>query len=413
MRFPSINQYKNQIKMLQMQYDHLLYFQQQAETGKKILHGSDDPMLADRIKSIQNHLSQLGHFDNNLSLATNRQSQKEAAADRALDLTARVQEIIQKAKNGTLSDSDRSSLAKELEGILNQYDEIANSQDANSEYIFSGLNIHNPAFRNENGHFIYQGTAMGADIAIGLGLKVAYSESGEAIFVAIPTGNGTFTTKADASNTGTGIIGGGKVISYSDYIFDDYTISFVTNSSGNLAYQVTGVNGGQIIPAPPATVPDDAPDYLADTDIVFNGVSVEITGEPNPGDSFIIVPSTKRSVFDNMTQLIDLLNQPTGTAQEKARLKQGLGELQENFEQVYQNFISFLQNVGNQGIIIDHQKNLSEALQLDGQAFLKELSEADYGEVISNITQQNLALQLTQKIYLQIQETRRLMLMGN
>lgn len=414
MRFPSISQYQNQIKMMQTQYERLSYLQQQADTGQKILRSSDDPMLADRIKSVQNHLNQLGHFNNNLSLAANRQSQKESVTDRALNLTARVQEIIQKAKSDTLSDSDRRALANELEGILNQYSDIANSKDVNNEYIFSGLNTHTPAFRNDNGQFIYQGTARGSQIAIGLGLKIDYSESGEAVFAAIPTGNGTFMTKADTvSNTGTGVIGGGKVVSYAEYIPDEYTISFVTNGSGELSYQVTGASGGQIIPAPPATVPDDAPAYLAGSSIMFNGVSVEITGEPNAGDSFVVAPSSKRSVFDNMSQLVALLNQPTSTALEKTQLKQGLGEMQDNFDQVRQNLVTFLQNVGNQGIIIDHQKELSESLQMDGQIFLKNLSEADYTEVVSNISQQNLVLQLTQKIYLQIQETRRFILMGD
>ncbi len=79
----------------------------------------------------------------------------------------------------------------------------------------------------------------------------------------------------------------------SAYVADNYTLTFVTNGAGKLAYQIVGASSGQVIPAPPATIPTDAPEYVIGEDISFNGLSINIKGTPQVGDTFQIAPSQK------------------------------------------------------------------------------------------------------------------------
>lgn len=414
MRLPTITQFRTQSQMLSSQFERLTYLQTQSVTGKKILRSSENPLLADNIKSVQDHLVRLNSFDTNLSLAESRQGIKESSVKESINIVNQIQELMMRAQNDTNNDSDRNAISKEVEGILSRIGDLANTRDSNGEYIFSGFNIHTPAFRKENGQYIYQGGDQISEIAIGLGVKVEYSDSGYQIFSAIPKGNGDFSVSADTvNNTGTGVLAGDRVIDFSGYVEDDYTVTIVTNSSGAPAIQVIGANSGQVIPVPPATSPADAPDYINGDSIVFNGVSIQLTGSPDIGDRFFVNPSQSQSIFSAISDLITVLNQPANTPKNKADLKQKLGELQQTVEQAATHFVTYQQKIGNQGIIIDNQRRLTENLQVNEKIFLNALSSANLEEVLTELSQQNIALQLTQKIYTQLQESQYAALRGS
>jgi len=413
MRLPTIGQYRAQVKALSTQYERLTQLQSKATSGKKILQSSEDPLLADRIKSVQTYFQQLKSFDNNLSLAESRQTQKDAVSTKTINRTTRVQELLQRAQNDTQTNSDRKAIATELEGILTQFFNDASTKDADGEYIYSGINIYTPPFKKVSGQYIYQGTDKVSEIAIGQNVKVEYSDSGYDVFSGIANGNGDFSVSADRlNNTGAGVIHGGDIVSQADYVVDDYTITMVTNSSGNLAYTISGATSGQVVPPPPATVPDDAPDYVDGDDIVFNGMNIQLSGEPDVGDTFFVNPSKSEGIFASLSELINELNTPVSTEKDKADLKQKLGELQQNFEQAASHFRTYQQKIGNQGIIIDNQKSLAENLKINAEMYMNNISQVNYEDVLTDLSQQRVALELTQQVYLQLQETQYSMLFG-
>ncbi len=411
MRLPSITQYRAQMQLLSSEFDKLSSLQTKAGTGKKLLRSSDNPILADRIKSVQNYLGQLKNFDSNVTLADNRQSQKSYVAAQSLALIGKVQQLLQSGQNETLNDSDREIISKELDGILEQALVLSNTRDANNEYIYSGYNPAIPAFRNEGNQYIYQGSVNSSKISIGLQARVNYSEVGGKVFANILNGNGAFQTNADlANNNGTAIIRGGHVVSPADYVADSYTITIVANTAGKPAVQVIGATSGQIIPALPANVPGDAPDYIDGNDLVFNGLAINLSGQPQVGDTFRVSPSQGQSVFSAISDLANVLHQPIKSEKDRSNFQQIMGGLSETMQQIYEHFRSYQQTVGNDGKIIDNQKNLMENLITDETLKLSNLSDADMPEVLTQITQRMTSLQLTQQIYLKIQETQQMIL---
>lgn len=413
MRLPTIMQHRAQNRALSQQFDRLGYLQNQAISEKKILRSSENPMLADNIKAVRSHLTRLNSFDNNIALAQNRQNQKESAANQGINNINRVQELLIKAMSETNNGGDLKNISKEIEGILTQFIDLANSRDANDEYIFSGLNINTPAFRKAGNHYVYQGSDETRKIAIGIDIKTEYSDSGYEVFGNIPTGNGYFEVGAtNPANTGTGNISSGSMIDFGAYVQDEYTLSVVTNSAGNPACVVTGINSGQIIPTPPDMIPDDAPDYVSGQDIAFNGISVQLSGQPNSGDTFTIKPSQKQDIFSSLSTLIQVLNQPNGSDVEKANIQQNLSELKETLNQAGQHFIEYAQKTGNQGIMIDNQKKLADNLKLNEEILMQSLSAPELEKVLTELSAENMALQLTQKIYSQLEELQMSMLMN-
>jgi flagellar hook-associated protein 3 FlgL len=391
---------------LAQQYDAITMLQNQASTGQQIQHSSEDPLLADKIKSVTNTIQNLEGYQLNNTLAFNRVSLLNSTVMQTTNIIQRVQQLIQSAQTDTLSNSDRLTIAKELSSYADSLLSLGNTQDSNGEYIFSGMNVSVPSFVKQGNNFIYQGGFDPISIAVGPRISIQFNDSGFQVFGNIKTGNGIYTVNADAvNNTGTGIATLINSNNNSSFVSDNYTLSFVTNASGQLAYQVIGDSSGLVVPAPPLASPADAVAYVPDNAIQFNGVSLQISGQPNVGDVFQVTPSVSENIFNSLQTVINTLNNPVNSDKERADLHQQLLAQGATFKQVLDHFREFLTEVGNRGQTVDDQKMMTNQMILDQNTLLGTLSDAHMEDVLPELTQRLTALELTQQSYLKIQET--------
>lgn len=315
-----------------------------------------------------------------------------------------IRQLITRAESDTISDSDRRSIAEQIKGYLNTLVNDANAKDGNGEYIYSGFNSGAPSYALVGGQYIYQGSKDTAYVNIGTNNSVQYSESGENVFGNLPNGNGTFTVSAGNANTGTAFTSVGSIVDKSAYVEDTYTISFVTNSDGKLAYQVTGATTGQVLPPPPATIPADAPEFKPDSEITFNGQSIHITGEPKVGDTFTAAPSTKENVFDSLNKLIKTLETPMDNDPVKrAQFHQTINQSNAEFNRIYERFNNYRSNVGTRAQVIENQETINTSLEVNQTAIYDSLSKADPYQVASDLAQSSYYLQATLDTYKLIQ----------
>jgi flagellar hook-associated protein 3 FlgL len=69
-----------------------------------------------------------------------------------------IQSLLVNAGNGTMSDTDRASLATALQGQYDQLMGLANADDGNGNYLFAGLQANTVPFaKNAAGAAVYQG----------------------------------------------------------------------------------------------------------------------------------------------------------------------------------------------------------------------------------------------------------------
>jgi flagellar hook-associated protein 3 FlgL len=405
MRVPTVTQFRDQIELLSQQYEDIATLQAQADSGQKLQNSSDDPVLALQIKSVSDYITSLQAYSSNSILAQNRSKLFETSTQTVVDVMSKVTELTKAAQNDTLSDADRQDIAAQLQGCLNQLAAAANSQDGNGNYIYSGYNTGSPAYTEQNGSYQYFGTMDAITINIGPNVSTPYSESGYNVFGNIPTGNGYFTVSAASTNTGNASTSAGNIVNTSSYVPDTYTVSFVTNSAGQLAYQVTGASSGQVMPPPPATSPADAPAYVPASDVNFNGVNLNFTGAPKAGDSFQVAPSQPQNVFNSLQGLINNLQTPIVTDTDRAQFHQAITESSESLSQAATHFIGYLSTIGTREVTIDTQSNSNEKIITNQKVILGKLADADSAEVISSLTEELSSLQTTQQIYLKIQQT--------
>lgn len=405
MRLPTVNQFKSEMTTLSNQYDRIQNLQTQVTTGKKLQNASEDPLLADRINAVGDFVQNVKGYQLNGTLAESRVSLASSNIQQSINEVGRIRELIQTAQNDTMNNSDRKNIALELQGHLDNLLQVANARESNGEYIFSGINVHSVSYENQGGRYVYQGGQEVTRIAINNQNTVPFNDSGLETFGNIKTGNGLYSLSSAASNTGTGVVTSGGSLQNVAYVPDNYTITFVTNSSGNLAWQVTGLTSGQIIPAPPLVTPGDAPEFHSNTDMAFNGVNLQFAGLPQVGDTFQVEQSTTQNMFNTLQDVINTLNTPVNTAQERASFHQALGEQSSSFRQVANHLNGFLTELANRQNNITDQIAFSNNILTEQKVLLGKLSDVDITEVISDLTQRLTTLEITQQSYLKIQDT--------
>jgi len=127
----------NFLKNLSNSYDKMGKIQEQVSTQKKITRPSDDPVVAMKGIGYRTDLQEVSQFKRNFSEAHNWVDNTDDALNQASQIMQRISEITNQASNGTLTDTERSSIAKEVTQLRDQLADIANTK-VGEKYIFNG-----------------------------------------------------------------------------------------------------------------------------------------------------------------------------------------------------------------------------------------------------------------------------------
>ncbi len=403
MRMPTFSQFQQNAQLISQQFDALNRLVIQASTFKKIQVSSEDPVLASQIKSQSTFLQNIQSFYNNGVLAQNRAQLFSSTIQNSLSVINDVQTQIKQVQSGILSGQNMDAIAEQLSGDLSLLLSYANTTDANGNYIFGGFSTNIPPYVQVNGVYQYQGSDNRSYIDIGQNVNALFYESGFTVFGDIFNGNGTFTINANSANTGSASTTAGNVVDQSAYVPDTYTLTFVTNSSGQLAYQVVGASSGQVVPPLPATIPADAPAYTSKAQITFNGINFSVDGTPNVGDNFTIQPSQQQNTFNTLQSLIQTIQSSSTTNQ--GIFNQAISQLSAAVSQLSSHLIVYESQSGTNSASINDQININASIVTNSTAALSGLEDVDIGQVASALMQKQLAIQATTDSYMKLQDT--------
>lgn len=219
--------------------------------SKRVITASDDPVAYSTIQRIKQDLSVTTTLKSNSDLAENSNALEETALDQTENLLQRARELLVASGNGTYDAKAREAVAKELAQIRQEMIGVANSQDANSQYIFAGYRVDTQPFQaNEFGSVDYHGDDGIRQYQVGTSVRVAGNDPGSNIFMKIPTGNGTFLATANGSNKGSAVIDEGAVVdptTFNDFPGVSYTLSFNEPTPGaDIEYRVYGLQADTV-----------------------------------------------------------------------------------------------------------------------------------------------------------------------
>jgi flagellar hook-associated protein 3 FlgL len=362
--------------------------QNQLSTGLAVQTAADNPVAASQIVQLSQQQAQLTQYGSNLQSAQTRLTLEESSLSTATTNLQSIRDLVVQAGDATLNDSNRAQIATQIQTQIQALLGTANTKDSNGEYLFSGYAAQTQPFATDSsGNVSYQGDAGNRLIQISADQSVADSDTGATAFMNVAAGNGTFTTSANAANTGSGIIDSGSVVDSAQWLPDNYTLTFTSPTSYQIVDNTTGTT----------VVPNGT--YSNGTAIQFQGVQVTVSGAPAAGDSFAVAPSTNQSMFATLTQLTAVLSQPADTSASKAQLATSLGNVLTNIDQDINHLSTVSASVGGRLNMLTAQTTTNTATSTALTTQQSSLQDVDYAQATATLSQQMVGLQAAEQSY--------------
>lgn len=376
------------------QQTKLIKTQNQLSSGEKFLAPSDNPSAASRVLDLDEAIARIIQHEENADFATQRLGVEESSLASIENILQRSRELALQAGNtATQTSVTRQAIAGELKENLDQLFDIANSKDANGEYLFAGFQSSSQPFTTDGlGNFTYNGDQGQIALQIGSTRQVVANDSGAEVFQLIRNGNGSFSVDANSTNTGNGIISTGSVQNPALYQAQDFTITFTSATT----YDVFNVTTG--VPVPPAARP-----YTEGGAINFNGIEVDISGTPATGDVFTVNASRNQDMFTTLYDLIDTIENSPDDLAGNAQFAQGIANALNDIDRAMDNVIDVRTSVGGRMNSIDSQADDNAARKLQYQSIRSQIKDLDFAEAISKMTFESTALQVAQQTFARVQ----------
>jgi len=394
----STSQFINQATLvIQDRFVKLNQLQQQISSGKRIITPADDPAASSRVLELTNSINATNQFQENGSIATSRLEQEDGVMTAVGNLLQRVRELVIQGKNATLTAADRGFIAKEVGQRLDELVGLANTRGSNGDYIFAGSLSRTQAFSVNAtiGTVTYNGDQGSRELQISADRKIADGNHGAEVFQTIRNGNGTFTTGAVATNSGTGLITVGSVVNPTLYTGDQYEIRF-ENATPPTQFNVVDVTTGATIASNVAFTPDT-------TITSIPGLEVSIKGQPGANDVFSVDPSANQSMFATLSNVISSLTAVQGDDASRTQFQQNMDQVLTDIDQSQENILGIRASLGARLKAIDSQKAVNDEFSFQMQRVKSSLEDVDMAAAIARLQAETASLQAAEQTFVKIQ----------
>ena len=155
-------------------------------SGKQYLNSSENPAASERILNINQAISQTTQYQSNIDAANQRLSLEETTLNSVVDILNKLKDLGVQSLNGINNASNRQTIAAQFDSLNQQLLGLANTKDANGEYLFAGYLSRTPPFKatgsNTTPFYAYQGSNDQRSIQIGETQKIVEGDSGSSVF---------------------------------------------------------------------------------------------------------------------------------------------------------------------------------------------------------------------------------------
>ncbi|WP_057830857.1 flagellar hook-associated protein FlgL [Colwellia sp. TT2012] len=366
-------------------------------SGKRVLTAKDDAVAYGTLAGYKNDLANIEKYKRNINQAESHNSFQEVAFAGAEDILNDIQQRLLQANNGAMSNEDLQTLAKQVRHSFNQLFDVANSQNENGDYVFSGFQTEQQPFSQQvDGSVFYGGDSGVRELQIARNIKIPTNQTGDAAFMRVANAIGDFSANypTTPSNSSGIAVESANVTNRGTYntsaIPHDYTFTF---GPGAADLNVLDSGGANVFTTGA---------YVVGQKISFDGIEVTLIGNPLPGDSFTLSEEEDISVFSTINNAIAWMEQGSvATNQEQHQV-----DYNTILEQLNSSMIHITSRRVDSGIrlqVLDSQKDRhldSELSLATGQANIEDL---DFAKAISEFEQAKIALQVSQQTFSKVQ----------
>lgn len=156
--------------------------QQQIATGRKMLSPSDDPVAAARALDVAQTKSINTQYASNRVQAKNSLAVVDSTLSGVSDMLLGVRDALVSVGNPNLTDNERGFIATELASRFQSILGLANTRDAQGNYLFSGFQTSTIPFVETAAGANYQGDAGQQLAQVDTNRQMAMSNPGVSVF---------------------------------------------------------------------------------------------------------------------------------------------------------------------------------------------------------------------------------------
>ncbi|MCW8833681.1 MAG: flagellar hook-associated protein FlgL [Colwellia sp.] len=361
-------------------------------SGKRVLTAKDDAVSYGTLAGYKDGLANIEKYQRNLNQAENRNSLQEVSFASAEDVMQQLKQLFIQANNGTLSDDSIKSLAELAKNSQSQLLDVANTQDESGDYIFAGYQIDvQPFSLQPDDSVIYQGDGGIRELQIAKNVMVDINQSGDDAFEKVPNNVGDFAANYNANTSGI-LVNKAVIVNPGSYDSvtnpPDYNFNFTSSTD----LTVTDANGAVVF---------NTNTYAPGQTVAFNGIEVQISGNPLPGDDFDLTPQAEISIFDTIKNAIDWMNvgvNPADPTQHSVDYDVILGQLDEALNHM----TGRRAEAGVRLKLIENQVSN----HLDSELYLSSgrsnIEDLDFAKAVATFEQSQVSLQAAQQSFVQI-----------
>lgn len=315
-RIGTANYFQRNMTSIQVRQTGLDRAQLELSTGKRILKPSDDPTGSNSMIRLRKELQVSERYIESQESAERFNLLSETSVASMTDIIFRAEELMLQSINGTMDKNSLSAIAEELSQRLIQFEGLANTTNANGDYIFSGFQTNQKTYEKDDFGFLqYQGDDGQREVLIAAGFKVKVNDPGSLFLENVPSSSASFVPTANPANPSNSAISMGFVTRQAEFSNTlpptypaPYTVNFLGGAAaGQIRVEVRD-NTGTAVPIEPTKA--GFMDITPGDKVEFNGIEFSTQTNPAPavGDSFQFDSSSDTSVLWTLQRAINAMS---------------------------------------------------------------------------------------------------------
>lgn len=361
-------------------------------SGKRVLTAKDDAVNFGTLTGYKSEIDNIAKYQRNITIGENRNSLIETSFGNAERILLELKTTFIQANNGTLSDADLAALGDIIRDGQDQLLDIANTKDETGGFIFSGFQIDvQPFSLQPDSSVVYNGDSGQRQLQVAKNILVDTNIPGDEAFEKVKNNLGDFSPTYNTNTSGIGVT--------SAIIANPGSYNPATNPPG-YTFNFTSPSDLTVTDSNGATVYTTAA-YTPGQTVAFNGVEVQINGNPLPGDNFTLNTEEEISVFDTLKAAMEWIavgQSPANPIQHDVEY----GEILDQINAALNHVVTQRTEAGVRLQLIENQDNNHQDALLNLEQGRSNIEDLDFAKAISTFEQSQVALQAAQQTFVQI-----------
>lgn len=377
--------------------------QEQIASGRRYATAADDPVGAVRVERLNGELAQRAQYQKNIDLAESELSLEEASLEQAGNLLQRIRELTVQAGNPIHTREDRNFIAAEIETRFDELMQLMNTRLASGDYLFGGNAGGQPPFvQDADGSVRYQGDEGQRAVKIDGAISIPVNDSGKRLFVDVAAASVTARASAHPGNSSDG------TAAVSVEVVDQAALEALHPGALVIEFEPLSEAGG----LPNFTVRRQSDQRVVDGlenvvytpgDIVtVGGMELELQGNPEVGDRFVVSTSNRQDVLTTVARLADGLRSAPAVGQDDEAYQAMIADTLTNLDNAMSTVLEVRSEIGARMGVLDSVRGLHDQVTVLSTELKSEIEDVDFAKAISDLSQQTLVLQAAQQSFLRV-----------